>query len=114
VVTRISDHADINMKEGKHYPNVYVDMCWAWILDPVESIQFLRSFLMSVPKNKLFAFGGDYFIVEPIAGHAHLARLGIARALTTLVDDGLIRLAETPEIIDDLMRGNALSLFGTA
>jgi len=45
---------------AKHYHNVFVDMCWAWLLDPAESIQFLRSFITAVPYNKLFAFAGDY------------------------------------------------------
>lgn len=96
---------------AKHYNNVYVDMCWAWILDPAASIQFLRSFLTAVPYNKLFAFGGDYFVAEPIAGHAHLARLGITRAIASLVEDGLIALEETADLVEALMRGNALATF---
>jgi len=99
---------------AKHYHNVFVDMCWAWLLDPAESIQFLRSFITAVPHNKLFAFGGDYFVVEPVAGHAHLARLGITRSIVSLIEDGLIAVEEAPPLIDAIMRGNALATFGHA
>jgi hypothetical protein len=99
---------------AKQYHNVFVDMCWAWILDPAESIQFLRSFLVSAPHNKLFAFGGDYFVVEPVAGHAHLARVGITRAIASLIEDGLLTVEEAPALIESIMRGNALAIFGDA
>lgn len=46
---------------AKHYPNVWVDMCWAWAIDPYSSGDFVRRFLHAVPMNKLFAFGGDTF-----------------------------------------------------
>ncbi len=44
---------------AKHYPNVWVDLCWAWSIDPYSSADFVRRFLHAVPSNKLFGFGGD-------------------------------------------------------
>ena len=30
---------------AKHYRNAYVDMCWAWIINPAASVRFLKEFL---------------------------------------------------------------------
>src|SRR5207237_9703229 len=44
---------------AKHFPNVYVDLCWAWSIDPHTSSDFIRRMIHAAPANKLFAFGGD-------------------------------------------------------
>jgi hypothetical protein len=36
---------------AKHYPNVWVDLCWAWSIDPYSSTEFVRRFLHAVPSN---------------------------------------------------------------
>lgn len=96
---------------AKHYPNVTIDMCWAWILNPSASVRFLKDFLLSVPVDKIFTFGGDYMAVEPIYGHACIARRGIALALSELVAEGWVAREETPDVIERIMRGNALRFF---
>jgi hypothetical protein len=96
---------------AKHYPNVTIDLCWAWIINPLAGVRFVKEFLMAAPANKLLTFGGDYIPVEPVYGHSRLARLGLAQALTELVETGWIALEETPELVDRLMRGNAHALF---
>nr|WP_187436052.1 amidohydrolase family protein [Bradyrhizobium hipponense] len=53
---------------AKHYPKAAIDMCWAWIINPVAGVRFLKEFLMAVPSSKIFTFGGDYVAVEPIYG----------------------------------------------
>jgi hypothetical protein len=97
---------------AKLYRNVFVDMCWAWILDPAESIRFLRSYLTTAPFNKLFTFGGDNLAVEMVVGHAHIARAGIVQALVSLVKDRLLNIEETPGLIEAIMHGNAIKAFG--
>jgi len=99
---------------AKHYPNAAIDMCWAWIINPVAGVRFLKEFLMAVPSNKIFTFGGDYVAVEPIYGHACVARRGIARALSQLVAEGWIALEDTHDLVDRIMRGNALQFFQKA
>ena len=96
---------------AKHYPNVYVDLCWAWILNPVATARFVREFLTAAPASKLFTFGGDYSHVEPIVGHAHIARLGLAQALTELVEADWATRQEALDLVEPLMRGNALRVF---
>ncbi|MBZ9603068.1 amidohydrolase family protein [Phyllobacterium chamaecytisi] len=96
---------------AKHYPNAWIDMCWAWVLNPAASIRFLKDFLLAVPADKIFTFGGDYVAVEPIYGHACVARRGIAQALSELVGQGWIAHEEIPALIERIMRGNALRFF---
>ncbi|MGY4408344.1 hypothetical protein ACVWW4_000080 [Bradyrhizobium sp. LB7.1] len=85
--------------------------CWAWILNPAASVRFLKEFLLAAPADKIFTFGGDYTAIEPIYGHALIARRGIAQALSELVTQGWIAREETPDLIELIMRGNALHFF---
>jgi predicted TIM-barrel fold metal-dependent hydrolase len=96
---------------AKHFPQVYIDMCWAWIINPAASVRFVKEYLMAAPANKLLTFGGDYRWVEMVPGHAAIARKGLAQALTELVESGWLDAEETPELIERLMRGNAHELF---
>ncbi len=96
---------------AKHYSNVYIDLCWAWILNPVASSRFLKEALLAAPASKFFAFGGDYVSVETIVGHARLAREGITRVLSELVNEGYFSESDALETAQRLMRGNALEVF---
>jgi len=96
---------------AKHYTNAYVDMCWSWIIDPVAAKDFLKKYLVTAPANKLLTFGGDYIPVEPVLGHATIARRGIALALSELVEDGWVSLDGALELTGPIMHGNARRIF---
>jgi predicted TIM-barrel fold metal-dependent hydrolase len=82
---------------AKHYTNAYVDLCWAWIINPIATKDFLKKYLLTVPAHKILTFGGDYIPVEPVVGHAILARRGISLALAELVEEGWLDGEETPD-----------------
>jgi predicted TIM-barrel fold metal-dependent hydrolase len=96
---------------AKHYRNAYIDMCWAWIINPQAGVRFVKEFLMAAPANKLLPFGGDYITVETVYGHSRIARLGLIQALTELVQEGWLHIEETHELIERIMRGNAHEIF---
>jgi predicted TIM-barrel fold metal-dependent hydrolase len=96
---------------AKHYRNVTIDLCWAWIINPRASVRFVKEFLMAAPSSKLLTFGGDYVPVEMVPGHAAMARQGLTQALSELVDEGWIDSAEIGDLIESLMRGNANRIF---
>ena len=96
---------------AKHYPNAYVDMCWAWIINPAAGVRFVKEFLMAAPANKLFTFGGDYMPVELVPGHARIARMGIAQALSELAEEGWIDSDSVPDLVKKLMYKNAEEVF---
>ena len=96
---------------AKHYPNAYVDMCWAWIINPRASVRFLKEYLMAAPANKVFTFGGDYRPVEMVPGHAAIARQGLAQGITELVREKWLDIDDAPGLIDQIMRGNAHAIY---
>jgi uncharacterized protein len=96
---------------AKHYPNVFIDLCWAWIVSPGVAVRFVKESLVTAPSNKLLLFGGDYSLVEPIVGHASIARQGLAQALDELVGDGWIASHAALALVEPLMFGNAAALF---
>jgi predicted TIM-barrel fold metal-dependent hydrolase len=99
---------------AKNYTNAYVDMCWSWIINPVAAKDFLKKFLVTVPANKILTFGGDYIPVEPVLGHAVIARRGIALALSELVEEGWLTLSDAMDLIDPIMHNNARQIFNLA
>jgi hypothetical protein len=96
---------------AKNYPNAYMDMCWAWIINPLAAKDFLKKYILTAPVNKICTFGGDYIPVELVPGHAAIARQGIGQALSELVDEGWIRLDEAMNLTDVIMHRNARSLY---
>jgi predicted TIM-barrel fold metal-dependent hydrolase len=77
---------DALLSMAKHYANVSVDLCWAWSIDPIMSMQFVRQWIHSVPINKLFGFGGDAFLPTQTFGFALQARAWLTRTLQAEVD----------------------------
>jgi len=96
---------------AKQWTNAYVDMCWAWIINPVGAKDFLKKYLVTAPANKVLVFGGDYIPVEPVLGHAVIARRGIALALSELVDEGWLSVDRAMELTDLIMHENARRIF---
>ncbi len=97
---------------AKHFTNACIDMCWAWIIAPNACVRFLKDFLTAVPWHKLHVFGGDFFPVENVVGHAAVARRGIALALSGLVEDGWFTLRQALDVAPELMHRNAERNFG--
>ncbi len=71
---------------GKAFPNVHLNMCWAWSMSPVQMQRTLDEWLSCVPSNRIFAFGGDTGSPFPMVGYALQAREGIARVLEHKVE----------------------------
>lgn len=96
---------------AKHYPNVYVDLCWAWSIDPYSTTDFVRRLIHAVPANKLFAFGGDTF--WPMAAVAYTAqcRTWLARTLQAEIDDGLLAEKDAIALAERFMRTNQYECF---
>lgn len=105
-------HYEEMLSLAKHYSNAYIDMCWSWSLNPIAAKDFLKKFILTVPNNKIFTFGGDDIIVENLVGHSIIARKGITQALTELVAEEWITLKDALELVDILMYKNAENLFG--
>ncbi len=96
---------------AKQWSNAYVDMCWSWLINPVAGKDYFKKHIVTAPLNKLLPFGGDYIPVEPVLGHAWIARRGIAHALAELVEEEWLSLSDALEAIPTILHGNARALF---
>ena len=95
----------------KHFSNVYADLCWAWSINPLHSVNFVRHFIHAAPANKLFAFGGDCFRPTSSVGYAIQCRTWLGRALSAEVEDGLLTLDDAKELASRLMHDNQYECF---
>jgi predicted TIM-barrel fold metal-dependent hydrolase len=96
---------------AKQWSNAHIDMCWSWIINPVAAKDFLKKYVVTAPANKVLPFGADYIPVEPVLGHAVMARRGITQALAELAEEGWLRLQDALDLVDPIMHGNARRLF---
>ena len=96
---------------AKHYRNIWVDLCWAWSIDPYSSRDFLRRFIHAVPSNKIFAFGGDTGWPTSSMAYAIQARNEIRRALKGEIADGYMTEKQAMQIATRLMRDNQFACF---
>lgn len=96
---------------AKHYPNAYVDLCWAWSIDPWTTRDFVRRMIHAVPINKLFAFGGDTFWPAASVAYAAQARAWLTRALQAEVDDRLLTERQAIAVAARLMQANQRACF---
>jgi len=104
-------YSDELVSIAKHYPNVWVDLCWAWSIDPYSSTDFVRRFLHALPRNKLFAFGGDTFWPTSAVAYSIQARHGLQRALEAEIAEGHLSEQEAISVARRLMRDNQYACF---
>lgn len=99
---------------AKHYPNVYVDLCWAWSIDPYSASDFVRRYIHAAPANKLFVFGGDTFWPTAAVAYAHQARQWLTRALHAEVTEGLLSEKQAIDLAQRFMQKNQYACFRVA
>ncbi len=96
---------------GKSFPNVWLDLCWAWAVSPVSMERTLDEWLGAVPNNKILGFGGDTGTPYPTAGYAMQARRGIASVLERKVQRGEYDEPTARQVADRLLSRNARELY---
>jgi len=96
---------------AKHFPNVYVDLCWGWALNPRAHMEFTREFLHAAPISKLFGFGGDDVYCTSTHAFALQTRHWFAKALIAEVADGCLTEPEAIRIATRVLRENQYACF---
>ncbi|MGB9677686.1 MAG: amidohydrolase family protein, partial [Candidatus Ratteibacteria bacterium] len=97
---------------AKNYPNVFLDFCWLYIIDPYYSFNFLTDALMTVPHSKIHGFGGDYGdCPEYILAHLEIAKDIISKSLTKLIEFKWININEAKKIAADILFNNPNEFF---
>lgn len=97
----------------KNYPNVWMDMCWTHIIDPLYARNILMQAVSAVPHGKINGFGSDVGGGQPDVAWAHcrMARDVIAAALAELVDIDYIGLDDAKAIAADWLFHNPNEFF---
>ena len=97
---------------AKTHPNVYIDMSWMYVISPEASKRALEEWLLTVPSNKIMAFGGDYGqTVEATYAHAVMARRIVTEVLVGMVEKEYINKTDAIDIAQRILRDNALELY---
>lgn len=96
---------------AKNFLNVFIDMCWAHIVSPNTSVNFLLEFIDTVPLNKISAFGGDYLFIDGVYGHLTLAKENVAKALSIKVQENLFGADYAKEIARMIFYDNPRRIF---
>ncbi len=96
---------------AKEFPNVCLDLCWAWALSPWQTENTLDEWLGAVPHNKIIAFGGDSWSPFATVGYAKQARIGIANCLERHVQRGHYSQKTAEMIAQRIMSENGYAIF---
>jgi len=95
---------------AKNFRNVYLDMCWLYIISPSYSERYLHEWLETVPANKIMAFGGDFHNVEGVYGHLLFAKQIVSKVLIAKVKDGYFTEYEALKIARMIFHDNAVEI----
>ncbi len=96
---------------GKNYPNVYLDLCWVQAIDPLYSVELIKRAIVTVPHNKIMAFGGDTNKIENTIGYLELAKDNVAFALSEMIEINYLSKNEAKQIAVDWFFNNPNELF---
>jgi predicted TIM-barrel fold metal-dependent hydrolase len=96
---------------GKMFPNVWLDLCWVWVISPRAGRGMLHEMIETLPQNKVTAFGGDYIFIEGTYGHSVLARQNITRVLEEKVAEGWFGEDDARQYARAVMYDNARELY---
>ncbi|MBT3382283.1 MAG: amidohydrolase family protein [Prolixibacteraceae bacterium] len=96
---------------AKNFRNVYIDLCWLYIISPSYSERYLHEWLETVPANKIMGFGGDYHNVESVYGHLLFAKEILGNVLIEKVESRYFSEKEALKIASMILHDNAVNLF---
>jgi predicted TIM-barrel fold metal-dependent hydrolase len=84
---------------GKNYPNVYLNFCWANIIDPIYCQNLFQQCVSVVPHGKVFAYGSDFVGQADHAwAHVSIMQENLAIALSNLVEIEYLSINEAQTI----------------
>jgi predicted TIM-barrel fold metal-dependent hydrolase len=99
---------------GKHYPNVWLNACWIYLITMAGSRQILSEWIDLVPADRLLGFGSDVGQPDLIYGHLVMARACLADVLAEKVQRDFLSEAAALDVARLMMRDAPLALYGLA
>ncbi|OQA21750.1 MAG: Uronate isomerase [Actinobacteria bacterium ADurb.Bin346] len=96
---------------AKQFANVYFDFCW------IQQVSFdlyrdiLNLAIETIPSNKIFAFGGDNFIVECTYGSIKKAKEIISGLLYRKVSEGYFSFEDAVKLAEKILYSNPAAVY---
>ena len=97
---------------GKHYPNVWLNMAWMYVISIAASRQLLSEWIDLVPGYRILGFGSDVGFPEMIFGHLKMARSCVADVLASKVEGDFLSEEEALSLARRLFRDNGVAFYG--
>lgn len=97
---------------GKHYPNVYLNMAWMYVISMAASRQILAEWIDLVPRSRIIGFGSDVGSPELIYSHLLMARACMADVLADKVERDYLSRREALAIARATFRDSGVALYG--
>ena len=97
---------------GKHYPNVWLNMAWMYVISMAASRQVLSEWIDLVPGYRILGFGSDVRFPEMIYGHLEMARFCVADVLAAKVECDFLSEQEALNLALNVFRNNGLEFYG--
>jgi len=97
---------------GKHTSNVWLNMCWMYVITMEGSRQSLSEWIDLVPGDRILGFGSDVGWPEFIYGHLVMARSCIADVLAQKVERDFLSKEVALDLVQKMFRDNAIKLYG--
>ena len=96
---------------GKHCPNVYLNMAWAYVVSMEASRQGLSEWIDLVPGSRILAFGSDVRWPEFIYGHLEMARSCLADVLVEKVRRDYLSASAASDLLHKMLYDNPVALY---
>ena len=97
---------------AKHWPNVYLNMAWMYVVSMEGSRRTLSEWMDLVPGHRLLGFGSDVGWPEFIYGHLVMARSCLADVLATKVERDFLSETAALDLVRMMLRDNPRELYG--
>ncbi len=96
---------------GKHYPNVWLNMAWMYVITMEGSRRTLNEWIDLVPEERILGFGSDVNLPEMMYGHLLMARSCIADVLSEKVERDFLSEEVAIDLVHKMLRENAIKLY---
>ncbi|MFC1735021.1 amidohydrolase family protein [Candidatus Hydrogenedentota bacterium] len=98
---------------AKNFPNVFLDLCWCYVVSQNMTRRAINEILDTVPVNKVIGFGGDYVMaVENVYGHLVMARETMAEALSERILRGKLDVDGAKRVTGLWLHDNPCAFYG--
>jgi len=97
---------------GKHFPNVWLNMAWMYVITMEGSRQSLSEWIDLVPGYRILGFGSDVGYPEFVYGHLVMARSCIADLLAEKVERDFLSEEAALRLAERMLHDNAVELYG--